>query len=77
MQDSSMLQPDLLLVSDAARLIGVSDKTIRLWERVGRLPARKTVRGVRLFDRRDVERLARERRATQSTAPDSATAGTV
>ena len=50
-----------LLTNDAARLLNVSPQTIRVWERAGRLAAVKTAGGVRLFDRRDVERLARER----------------
>ena len=52
---------DPILTTEAARILHVSAETIRLWERRGRLPALKTERGVRLFDRRDVERLARER----------------
>jgi excisionase family DNA binding protein len=54
-----------LLTSEVARILDVSAETIRLWERSGRLPARKTEKGVRLFDRRDVERLARERQARE------------
>jgi excisionase family DNA binding protein len=50
-----------LLTAEAAQLLGVSEATVRLWERHGRLDAIKTARGVRLFDRRDIERLARER----------------
>lgn len=62
--------PDLvagaaLLTGDVARILEVSPDTVRLWERQGRLPALRTVRGVRLFDRRDVERLATERRAME------------
>lgn len=58
----------LLLTGDVARILEVSPDTVRALERLGRLPALKTKRGVRLFDRRDVERLrlARER-ATQAT----------
>ena len=52
---------DLVLSGEAARILNVSVDTVRLWERLGRLPALKTATGVRLFDRRDVERLARER----------------
>jgi excisionase family DNA binding protein len=51
---------DALLTSEAARILRVSAETVRLWERSGRLPAQKTGRGVRLFDRRDVLRLAQE-----------------
>jgi DNA-binding transcriptional MerR regulator len=52
-----------LLTSEVARLFGVAPETVRLWERQGHLPARKTESGVRLFDRRDVTRLLEERRA--------------
>ena len=52
-----------LLTNEAAQVLGVSPETVRLWERAGRLPATKTATGVRLFNRSDVERLARERRA--------------
>jgi excisionase family DNA binding protein len=55
-----------LLTSDVARLLSVSSDTVRLWERLGRLPALKTAGGTRLFDRRDVEQLAREREARRA-----------
>jgi excisionase family DNA binding protein len=58
-QQEAVLPP--LLTSSAARILNVTPDTVRAWERSGRLPAVKTDRGVRLFDRRDVERLARER----------------
>lgn len=51
-----------LLTGDVARILEVSAETVRHLNRIGRLPALKTERGVRLFDRRDVERVARERR---------------
>lgn len=53
--------PDLILVTEAARLLGVSPGMVRVWERCGRLPALKISRGVRLFDRTDVVRLAQDR----------------
>lgn len=56
---------NFLLTNDAARYLGVSPQTIRVWQRTGKLQALKTARGVRLFSRTDVERLARERRATE------------
>lgn len=62
---------DPLLTSEAARIIGVSPETIRAWEGSGRLPALKTGRGVRLFNRSDVEQLADERR--RRARGDSAT----
>jgi excisionase family DNA binding protein len=55
---------DPVLSGEAAQILHVSVDTVRLWERLGRLRAMKTSRGVRLFERRDVERLAREREAT-------------
>jgi excisionase family DNA binding protein len=50
-----------LLTSEVARELKVAPDTVRRLERLGKLPALKTAQGVRLFDRRDVERLARER----------------
>ena len=50
-----------VLTNDAAKICGVSPDTIRLWERNGRLPAAKTLSGVRLFERSAVERLAQRR----------------
>lgn len=58
-----------LLTGQVAQILDVSPETVRLWERLGRLPALKTERGVRLFDRRDVERLAGEREQRRATAP--------
>ena len=45
---------DDLNTSDAARLVNKSAETIRSWERAGRLPARRTSAGHRLFRRADV-----------------------
>jgi DNA-binding transcriptional MerR regulator len=59
----------LLLTNDAARVLGLSPQTVRVLERNGQLRALRTVNGVRLFDRRDVENLARardERRAASA-----------
>jgi excisionase family DNA binding protein len=52
---------DPILTNEAAVILGVSPETVRSWERCGRLSAVKTPGGVRLFCRRDVERLAHER----------------
>ncbi|MGE3576793.1 MAG: MerR family transcriptional regulator [Dehalococcoidia bacterium] len=51
----------LLHTSDVARILGVAETTVYLWERKGRLRALRTSRGVRLFDPREIERVARER----------------
>lgn len=52
---------EILSTSVAARELNVSAQTIRLWERTGKLPARKTTDGRRLFYRSDIEDLKRER----------------
>ena len=57
-----------LLTSEVARILGVSPETVRLWEGLGRLKATKTEKGVRLFERHEVERFARERRAQEHSA---------
>jgi DNA-binding transcriptional MerR regulator len=57
-----------LLTSEVARILDVSPETVRLWERLGRLPALKTKHGVRLFDQRDVEQFAREREERRSAS---------
>lgn len=44
-----------LLTSDVARIAEKTPATIRVWERAGKLPARRTVGGTRLFRRSDVE----------------------
>jgi excisionase family DNA binding protein len=54
---------ELMIASDVAKLIGVTPATVRTWADAGRLPALRTVSGMRLFDRHDVEHLARERQA--------------
>lgn len=59
-----------LLTSEAARIIGVTPETIRIWADSGRLPAAKTTNGVRLFDRADVERVARERSGRRNQPDD-------
>lgn len=51
----------LLTPGDVARICVVSPDTVRLWERKGKLRGLRTESGIRLFRRRDVERLAAER----------------
>jgi DNA-binding transcriptional MerR regulator len=53
---------DLMTAVDAARILSLSSDMVRLLAREGRLKAAlQTVRGIRLFRRADVERLASER----------------
>lgn len=60
---------DLMTSSDAARILALSSDMVRLLARKGALPiAARTIRGVRLFRRADVERLARERAETSRGA---------
>ncbi len=60
----------LLSAADAARLLGVVPATVRQMERDGRLPAQRTVGGMRLFRREDVERLVAARRGEADQDPD-------
>ena len=57
----------LLTTFDAAKILEVSPATVRLWHRLGKLPATRTQSGMRLFMRRDVELLAAQRQATHMT----------
>jgi excisionase family DNA binding protein len=54
---------DLLSVGDAAAILGLSPDMVRVLHRQGRLHAFRTPRGIRLFRRADVEKLALERKA--------------
>jgi excisionase family DNA binding protein len=54
---------EFLLTSSVAKILGVTPDTVRVWERLGRLPAIKTSNGTRLFDRRTVDQFARKRQA--------------
>jgi excisionase family DNA binding protein len=58
-------QIELLTAGDVAKLIRVAPSTVRLWAETGRLSAIRTAGGVRLFDRLEVERFAREREAAR------------
>lgn len=54
-----------LSAADAARLLGVVPATVRQMERDGRLPAQRTMRGMRLFRGEDVEHLVQQRLEAQ------------
>ncbi len=56
---------DYLRIGEAARWLGVSVSTVRLWEKEGLLKAVRTVKGRRPFRREDVERL-RPKEATSA-----------
>lgn len=51
---------DYLTTSDTARILNRAGATVLYYERKGRLKAIRTQGGIRLFERADVERLARQ-----------------
>ena len=59
---------DFLTTLDVARRLNKSPETVRVYERLGKLPAVKTKSGMRLFREADVERFERER----ETGPEAA-----
>ena len=49
---------DYLLIRDAASFLGVSEATLRIWDREGKIAARRNpINGYRLFKRDDLEAL--------------------
>lgn len=53
---------DLITVSETAAILGVSEATVRRMDHDGRLPvALRLSSGERLFDRAEVERIAKEK----------------
>ena len=61
-----------IFISEAARILALCPETLRKLEKNGRLRTVKIGRGVRLFDREDVERLARERSTPPGHAGEAA-----
>jgi len=59
-------------ISEAARAIGVSQDTLRRWDRAGKLRTKRDARGRRLVSRAEVERLARRPSRHRTGAPLSA-----
>jgi excisionase family DNA binding protein len=58
-----------LSVADASRILGVTPQAVRLMIRRGTLRvSARTVGGIQLFRREEVERLAAERHARQAAA---------
>ena len=53
------------LAAEAAKILDVTPATVRLMEARGELPAERIERGVRIFKRVDVERLAAQREAAR------------
>lgn len=66
-----MSHDDVYTTREAARLLGVSLRTVQLWVESGALPAWKTAGGHRRIARDAVERLVRDQdRALDTSAPD-------
>jgi DNA-binding transcriptional MerR regulator len=59
---------EFLCTSDVAKIAHVTTDTVRLWNRIGRLPAIRTAGGVRLFRPDDVNRIITERAAAKDAA---------
>lgn len=57
---------DLLTTGGTAKRLGLSADRVRQLERDGKLPARKTQSGQRLFNASDVDRFARRRETDRS-----------
>jgi excisionase family DNA binding protein len=50
--------PDVMTISEAAGVLGVSEVTLRRWDKAGKFsPHRHPMSGYRLYRRRDVMRL--------------------
>jgi len=62
---------ELLATSAVARILNCSESAVRLLEGRGELVAQRDSSGRRLFDRKDVERLARNRKRQQSAKKGS------
>ncbi len=59
-------------IGEAAKAIGVSQDTLRRWDRAGKVKTRRDTRGRRLLSSRDVARLARRPRRHSTGAALSA-----
>lgn len=71
MTTDAILLDDLLRISEAARVIGVSAATLRVWDRAGKLRAVR-IAGFRYYQRREIEQAAVARlppKPTAGTAP--------
>lgn len=60
---------ELLTSADVAKIAGVAPATVRWWEKSGKLKARKTTSGVRLFSRETVDRFVRRRATLKAAEP--------
>ncbi len=72
MQCLCIVEKDLLTLGEAARAIGVSQDTLRRWERVGKLRTQRDERNRRLVAAREVQRLRRRPQRHRTDAQLSA-----
>lgn len=52
------MKKQVLTIKEAAEILGVSDETLRIWERAGKLTPSYTEGGHRRYQRPDIEKLA-------------------
>lgn len=52
---------EILGVKDVAKICDVTPATVRNWDRAGKLKAQRTSSGMRIFNKSDIEKFARER----------------
>jgi DNA-binding transcriptional MerR regulator len=57
---------DLITKGEAGRILGKVPATVNYYHRIGRLEAVRISNGMRLFNRRQVERLAEQMRSKNS-----------
>jgi excisionase family DNA binding protein len=51
------MKKQVLTISEAAEILGVSDETLRIWERAGKLTPSYTEGGHRRYQRVDIEKI--------------------
>ena len=61
MEGTTVNMSSVVFIAEAARIVGVSEATLRNWESAGRLVPQR-IGGARVYDRGELERIARARR---------------
>ena len=60
MSQGSMLEDEMLRISEASRMLGVSSSTLRRWEQDGKLASFRTMGKHRRYRRSDIQKLRDE-----------------
>ena len=55
-EDTQSSEADLVLIGEAAKILGVSVGTVRRWEQEGKISAIRTLGGQRRFRRDDLDK---------------------